>query len=110
VPRDGPTLARSRARQRRPQLTVVGLGASAGGLEALEQFLGSVPKASGLAFVVLQHLDPTRPGLVPELLQRATEMEVVQAEDRAPSGRATSTSSRPARTSPARGSHTGRVP
>ena len=62
---------------------VVAIGASAGGLQALERFLGHVPKASGLAFVVLQHLDPTRPGLLPELLQRATPMKVEQAGDQA---------------------------
>ncbi|MEI6077635.1 MAG: chemotaxis protein CheB, partial [Verrucomicrobiota bacterium] len=37
---------------------IVGLGASAGGLEALEQFLKAVPEKSGLAFVIVQHLDP----------------------------------------------------
>ncbi|HVO18814.1 MAG TPA: chemotaxis protein CheB [Anaeromyxobacter sp.] len=57
------------------------LGASAGGLQALEQFFGHLPGSSGLAFVVLQHLDPTRPGLLPELLQRATAMKVEEATD-----------------------------
>ena len=61
---------------------IVGLGASAGGLEALEQFLGHVPKACGLAFVVVQHLDPTRKGILVELLQRSTAMPVVQIRDR----------------------------
>ncbi len=63
-------------------LPIVGIGASAGGLEALEQFLAQVPKKSGLAFVVIQHLDPTRKGLMPELLQRVTDMKVIQAKDR----------------------------
>jgi two-component system, chemotaxis family, CheB/CheR fusion protein len=61
---------------------VVALGASAGGLEALTQFLGHVPDNSGLAFVVIQHLDPTHVGILPELLQRATRMEVRQVKDR----------------------------
>ena len=61
---------------------IVGIGASAGGLEALEQFLGHVPKNSGLAFVVVQHLDPTRKGIMPQLLQRSTGMKVVQVRDR----------------------------
>jgi len=61
---------------------IVGLGASAGGLEALEQFLGHVPKASGLGFVVVQHLDPTHKGIMVELLQRSTSMPVVQIKDR----------------------------
>eukprot|EP01035_Chromulina_nebulosa_P038845 gene38846-biopygen25867 len=42
---------------------IVGLGASAGGLEALEQFLRHVPKQTGLAFVIVQHLDPTHKGI-----------------------------------------------
>ncbi len=60
---------------------IVGIGASAGGLEALEAFLGGVPEKSGLAFVVIQHLDPTCKGLMPEILQRATDMEVFQGKD-----------------------------
>ena len=61
---------------------VVGIGASAGGLEALELFLSRVPKSSGLAFVIVQHLDPTRQGIMPELLQRTTGMKVIQVKDR----------------------------
>ena len=60
---------------------VVGIGASAGGLEALEKFLTHVPLGSGLAFVVIQHLDPTVEDLLPELLQRITPMSVLQARD-----------------------------
>jgi len=63
---------------------IVGIGASAGGLEALEQFLGRVPVDSGMAFVIVQHLDPTRKGIMPELLQRATGMKVIQVKDRTP--------------------------
>ena len=61
---------------------IVGIGASAGGLEALEQFLRHVPEKCGIAFVVVQHLDPTHKGVMAELLQRATSMEVCQARDR----------------------------
>jgi two-component system CheB/CheR fusion protein len=61
---------------------IAGIGASAGGLEALEQFLRHVPEKCGVAFVVVQHLDPTHKGMMPELLQRATPMEVFQASDR----------------------------
>ena len=61
---------------------IVGIGASAGGLEALEQFMSRVPAGSGMAFVVVQHLDPTRKGLMAELLQRSTPMKVVQVKDR----------------------------
>jgi two-component system CheB/CheR fusion protein len=63
---------------------IVGIGASAGGLEALEQFLAHVPAGSGLAFVIVQHLDPTRKGIMSELLQRATRMKVTQVRDRTP--------------------------
>ena len=58
---------------------VVGLGASAGGLAALEQFLANVPLASGLAYVVVQHLDPTHKAMLTELLRRATSMSVLEA-------------------------------
>ena len=61
---------------------IVGIGASAGGLEALELFLRNVPKQSGMAFVIIQHLDPTHKGIMVELLQRATAMPVAQVKDR----------------------------
>ena len=61
---------------------IVGIGASAGGLEALEQFLSHVPAGSGMAFVVVQHLDPTHKAMMVELLQRSTSMKIVQVKDR----------------------------
>ena len=61
---------------------IVGIGASAGGLEALEQFMKNVPVKCGMAFVIVQHLDPTRKGLMAELLQRCTPMKVTQVKDR----------------------------
>ncbi|SMF95874.1 two-component system, chemotaxis family, CheB/CheR fusion protein [Methylomagnum ishizawai] len=60
---------------------IVGIGASAGGLEALEQFLSHVPAGSGMAYIIIQHLDPTRQGIMPELLGRMTPMRATQAED-----------------------------
>ena len=60
---------------------IIGIGASAGGLEALEQFLNAVPQASGMAFVIIQHMDPTHKGMMPELLQRTTEIKIIEAED-----------------------------
>ncbi len=60
---------------------IVGIGASAGGLEALEQFFVNMPKDNGMAFVVIQHLDPNHVGIMPELLQRITPMKVFQASD-----------------------------
>jgi two-component system, chemotaxis family, CheB/CheR fusion protein len=64
------------------QFPIVCIGASAGGLEALEQFLSNVPEKSGIAYVVIQHLDPTQKGMLPELLQRITKMEVFQVKDK----------------------------
>jgi len=60
---------------------IVGIGASAGGLEALQQFFENMPNDNGMAFVVVQHLDPTHTGMMPELLQRITAMKVFQASD-----------------------------
>jgi len=61
---------------------IVGIGASAGGLEALELFLKHVPEGSGMAFVIVQHLDPTHKGILVELLQRTTRIPVAQVRDR----------------------------
>jgi two-component system CheB/CheR fusion protein len=63
------------------QFPIVGIGASAGGLEALEQFFENMPNDNGMAFVVIQHLDPNYVGIMPELLQRITKMKVFQASD-----------------------------
>lgn len=60
---------------------IVGIGASAGGLVALEQFLSHVPLNSGMAYVIVQHLDPHRQGMLVELLQRHTPMPVVEIQD-----------------------------
>ncbi len=59
---------------------VVGIGASAGGLAALEQFLEHVPLRSGLAYIVVQHLDPTHKARLAELLQRVAAIPVREAE------------------------------
>jgi two-component system, chemotaxis family, CheB/CheR fusion protein len=60
---------------------IVGIGASAGGLEALERFFKAMSDKSGIAFVVIMHLDPTHKSILPELLQRSTVMRVVSAVD-----------------------------
>ena len=60
---------------------VVGLGASAGGLEALSSFFDAMPSDSGMAFVVIQHLSPDHKSMMSELLSRNTRMLVGQAED-----------------------------
>ena len=61
---------------------IVAIGASAGGLPALQEFLAHAPGASGLAWVVVQHLDPTRETVLTHLLQRDTLMPVREAADR----------------------------
>lgn len=62
-------------------LRVVGVGASAGGLEALREMLTEAGPDCTLAFVVVQHLDPNHESLLAELLARHTSLEVHQAED-----------------------------
>jgi two-component system CheB/CheR fusion protein len=60
---------------------VVGIGASAGGLEASEQFFRKVPPDSGMAFVLVSHLDPSHASILTEILQRTTTMPVSEAQD-----------------------------
>ncbi|KAF0195690.1 MAG: two-component system chemotaxis family CheB/CheR fusion protein [Bacteroidetes bacterium] len=63
------------------RLICVGIGASAGGLEALEVFFRNMPINSGMAFIVVQHLSPDYKSLMGELLSRYTTMEIFRAED-----------------------------
>ena len=72
----------NKPRQDSLNFPIIGIGASAGGLEALELFLTNVPQECGMAFVIVQHLDPTYKGVMPELLQRVTRLEVFQVTDR----------------------------
>ena len=60
---------------------IVGLGASAGGLEAFQNFLAAAPADGGLAYVLVQHLDPNHESMLAELLRRRTPMEVRQVSD-----------------------------
>lgn len=63
---------------------IVGIGASAGGLEAFEQFFHAMPVDCGLAFVLVPHLDPSHGSLLTEILQRATTMPVIEALNELP--------------------------
>jgi two-component system CheB/CheR fusion protein len=63
---------------------IVGIGASAGGLEAFEEFFQHMPADSGLAFVLVPHLDPSHASLLTEILQRSTSMPVVEVQDQMP--------------------------
>src|ERR1700744_2802222 len=60
---------------------VVGIGASAGGLEALERFFAKVPAQSGMAFVAVQHLSPSFESLMGELLAPRTSLPIHRVED-----------------------------
>ena len=64
-----------------PVCPIVGIGASAGGLEAFEQFFRHAPPDPGMAFVLVSHLDPGHASLLTEILQRTTTMKVVEAQD-----------------------------
>ena len=61
--------------------TVVGIGASAGGLEAFAALLGALPANPGAAFVLIQHLDPKHESMLTEILSRATTMPVMEAKE-----------------------------
>jgi two-component system CheB/CheR fusion protein len=61
---------------------IICIGASAGGLEALEEFFRHTPSDIGMAFVVIQHLSPSHVSMLTEILQRSTTMTVIEAEDK----------------------------
>jgi len=76
--RKSPERTGGRARSRVP---IVGIGASAGGLEALEVFFKAMPANSGIAIVLVVHLDPKHVSILPELLQKHTRMPVAPVAD-----------------------------
>ncbi len=57
---------------------IVGVGASAGGLDAFKRFLKAIPEDSGMAYVIVQHLDPTHDSILPEILDKVTNIPVNQ--------------------------------
>jgi len=61
-----------------PRFPIVGIGASAGGLDAFLQLLGALPADTGMAFVLVQHLAPSHPSALAEILSRATVMPVTE--------------------------------
>src|SRR5271163_1948197 len=63
---------------------VVGLGASAGGLDAFRRLLAALPAGTGMAFILIQHLDPTHASMMVDLLAGHTPMTVQQAADGMP--------------------------
>ncbi|MGY5356179.1 chemotaxis protein CheB [Wenyingzhuangia sp. IMCC45467] len=69
-------------KKKSPKLYVVAIGASAGGLDAIQQLFDNVPENTGMAFVVIQHLSPDFKSLMPELLAKHTKMKIFTAEDK----------------------------
>jgi len=63
------------------QFPVVGIGASAGGLEAFKRLLIAIPEKSNIAYVLVQHLDPTHESLLTEILQKVTTIPVLEISD-----------------------------
>jgi two-component system CheB/CheR fusion protein len=68
-------------KERISPVPIVGIGASAGGIEAFRKFFETMPRQTGLAFVVVLHLPPNRRSLLPEILGRWTSMPIVEAVD-----------------------------
>lgn len=60
---------------------IVAIGASAGGLEAFTELMRALPTNTGMAFVLIQHLDPTHHSMLTELVSKATEMTVLEVEN-----------------------------
>jgi two-component system CheB/CheR fusion protein len=73
--------AASTSKLKQPTFHVVGMGASAGGLEAFQEFFSGMPADSGIAFILVPHLDPSHISILPEIIQKSTEMEVITVED-----------------------------
>ena len=81
--RDTSGSSSSQSRSKRPAY-IVGIGGSAGALEAFEQFFTHMPANSGLAFVLVTHMDPMHKGMMPEVLGRRTTMAIMQVEESMP--------------------------
>ena len=65
----------------KPSFPIVGIGASAGGLEAFKQLLHALPVDTGMGFVLVQHLAPTHASNLAEILSRSTRMTVREVQD-----------------------------
>jgi len=72
------------ARSRHPSFPIVGVGASAGGLEAFTQLLKALPADTGMAFVLIQHLDPAHSSFLGQALAKTTSMKVLEVENGMP--------------------------
>ncbi|MDO9033802.1 MAG: chemotaxis protein CheB, partial [Methanoregula sp.] len=79
-----PTKKNTKNIPRNMNFPIIGIGASAGGLEAFELFFKTMPAESGMAFVLVPHLDPGHASMLSEILQRNTTMPVHEAQDQIP--------------------------
>jgi len=75
------SLAQSEENPQTERFHIVGIGASAGGLEAFLELLRALPSGTGMAFVVVQHLEPHTESQLAAILSKATDMPVVQAAE-----------------------------
>lgn len=78
------TPAKKNVRLKRSIFPVVGIGASAGGLEAFVELLKNIPTDTGMAFVLVQHLDPTHKSMLTEIISRITQMPAVEVKNGMP--------------------------
>jgi two-component system CheB/CheR fusion protein len=74
-------LAKSTSANPNNGFPIVGIGASAGGLEAFLQLFSGMPVDTGMAFVLIQHLDPTHPSMSAEIISRSTKLEIEEVKD-----------------------------
>ncbi|KAF0143307.1 MAG: methylase of chemotaxis methyl-accepting protein [Nitrospirae bacterium] len=77
----GPERTTKSSEDKKNNFYIVGIGASAGGLEAFQQFLSHMPADSGMAFVLIQHLAATHESILTELLSKVTSMHVREVKD-----------------------------
>src|SRR5258708_5928326 len=78
----GPPKSKAAVTEYERPFPVVGIGASAGGLEAFTKLLQTVPADTGMAFVLIQHLDPKHESILASLLSRASKMPVHEVTNR----------------------------
>src|SRR2546426_11945370 len=79
--RSAPRLSPSAESSSSNLFPIVGVGASAGGLEAFSELLRHLPEKTGMAYVLVQHLDPSHGSVLPEILSRTTRIPVTEVED-----------------------------
>src|SRR5262245_61573395 len=80
APKPGSLMAKKKSSEP-SRITIVGIGASAGGIEALREFLHALPVDLGLSYVVVVHLAPDHESELAAILSRSTKMKVVEVDD-----------------------------